>query len=162
MVSKRFGYVALVVLLLVSCRPKEVLSPSEMEDVLFDIHYAEAVLQLAGYNYGHDAATAKYYYEVLNAHGITQARFDSSLVWYTDHPTVYNKIYPKVLERIDREMDIQKERLAAERGEDIRPRNLLPDLNQVLETYKNGTQIDIMQKKVKKSDEKFAYVKNLL
>lgn len=84
-----------------SCRPKGVLSARQMQDVLYDLHYTEAVLQTSGYNYGHDEAVGKYYYEVLHRHGVTQAQFDSSLVWYTDHPERFNKIYPKVLKRMD-------------------------------------------------------------
>ena len=88
-----------------SCRPKGVLSAREMQSVLHDIHYTEAVLQVAGYNYGHDEAVAKYYQQVLDKHGITQAQFDSSIVWYTDHPQRFDKIYPRVVKDLEAERD---------------------------------------------------------
>lgn len=93
---------------LTSCRPRGVLSSAKMQDVLYDLHRTEAILQLAGYNYGHDEAAAKYYYEVFRKHGITQAQFDSSLVWYTDNPELFNKIYPKLVARYDAEIEAEK------------------------------------------------------
>lgn len=69
------------------------------------MHYTEAVLQVAGYNYGHDEAVAKYYQQVLDKHGITQAQFDSSIVWYTDHPQRFDKIYPRVVKDLEAERD---------------------------------------------------------
>lgn len=88
-----------------SCRPRGVLSAREMQSVLHDMHYTEAVLQVAGYNYGHDEAVAKYYQQVLDKHGITQAQFDSSIVWYTDNPQRFDKIYPRVVKDLEAERD---------------------------------------------------------
>lgn len=76
-----------------------------MQSVLHDMHYTEAVLQVAGYNYGHDEAVAKYYQQVLDKHGITQAQFDSSIVWYTDNPQRFDKIYPRVVKDLENERD---------------------------------------------------------
>lgn len=100
---------------IVGCRPKGVLSNKKMRDVLYDLHRADAAIQVAGYNYSHDQEVAAYYKNVLDKHGITQAEFDSSLVWYTDNPQIFNKIYPKVIERLDADYELQKE---------IRERNL--------------------------------------
>lgn len=76
-----------------------------MRAVLHDLHRADAVLQVAGYNYGNDEALAKYYQTVLDKHGVTQAQFDSSLVWYTDHPQRFDKIYPRVVASLEQERD---------------------------------------------------------
>lgn len=89
------------------CRPKGVLSSREMRDVLYDLHRADGAIQVAGYNYSHDEELAAYYKSVLDKHGITQAQFDSSLVWYTDNPQRFNKIYPKVVARL--EADLKQE-----------------------------------------------------
>ena len=40
---------------------------------------------------------------MLEKHGTTQAEFDSSLVWYTAHPQLFDKIYPKVIARLSAE-----------------------------------------------------------
>lgn len=92
-----------------------------MRSVLHDLHRADAILQVAGYNYGHDEALAKYYQQVLAKHGITQAQFDSSLVWYTDHPQRFDKIYPKVV------ADLEAERTAWELMHEDRTQQLKPE-----------------------------------
>lgn len=79
-----------------ACRPKGILHSGEMRRVLVDLHKADAVIQVSGMQYGHNEALNIYYAEVLEKHGITQAQFDSSIVWYTDHPLLFDKIYPKV------------------------------------------------------------------
>ena len=96
-----------VVLAMVGCRPSGVLSNQEMRDVLYDLHRMDGALQVAGYTFGHNQEVAAYYQSVLDRHGITQAQFDSSLVWYTDNPQIFNKIYPKVVERLQADFDYQ-------------------------------------------------------
>lgn len=97
-------------------RPRNVLTGGEMEDVLYDLHRAEGILQAKGYAYGHDEENAAYYEAILRKHGVTQAEFDSSLVWYTDNPRRFDKIYPKVVERLQAE----KEALALINGKSFR------------------------------------------
>ncbi len=101
----------LCVLLFSTCspRPDGVLSARQMEKVLYDIHRADGILYVKGYGHRTDETTAKYYEVVLQKHGVTQAQFDSSLVWYTDNPKRFDKIYPKVMARLTEE----KEWLAA-------------------------------------------------
>lgn len=94
---------------IVGCRPRGVLSNREMRDVLYDLHRADGAIQVAGYNYSHDQEVAGYYKNVLDKHGITQEQFDSSLVWFTDNPQIFNKIYPKVIERLEADFEVQKQ-----------------------------------------------------
>jgi hypothetical protein len=112
---RRIFILLIIFAVAVGCRPKGVLSNKKMRDVLYDLHRADAAIQVAGYNYAHDQEVAAYYKNVLDKHGITQAEFDSSLVWYTDNPQIFNKIYPKVIERLDADYELQKQ---------IRERNL--------------------------------------
>ena len=71
--------------------------------MLVDLHKTDALLQVTGLQYGHEEAKGIYYAQVLANHGITQAQFDSSLVWYTAHPQLFDKIYPKVLAQLQSE-----------------------------------------------------------
>ena len=98
----------LMVVAMMGCRPRGVLSNREMREVLYDLHRADGALQVAGYHYSHDQEVAAYYKNILDKHGITQAEFDSSLVWFTDNPQIFNKIYPKVVERLDADFEKQK------------------------------------------------------
>ena len=115
---KRLLIILCILLAIVGCRPRGVLSNREMRNVLYDLHRADGAIQVAGYNYSHDQEVAGYYKNVLDKHGITQAQFDSSLVWFTDNPQIFNKIYPKVLERL--EADFEREKQLREANRDKR------------------------------------------
>ena len=93
----------LVAATFVSCRPRGILHSWEMREVLIDLHKTDALLQIHGIKTGNEEAKRIYYAQVLERHGITQAEFDSSLVWYTAHPKLFDKIYPKVLAQLDAE-----------------------------------------------------------
>ena len=100
-------------LILSGCRPRGVLHSWKMREVLVDLHKTDALLQLSGLQYGHDEAANIYYAMTLERHDVTQAQFDSSLVWYTAHPQLFDKIYPKVLK------DLQQEREAFIAAHDV-------------------------------------------
>jgi hypothetical protein len=80
-------------------RPFHVLSDKKMESVLFDIYIAQAEID-NNHNIFSDSARK---YGLLNAvfqkHRITQADFDSSLVWYSDNLEQYIKVNEKVIAR---------------------------------------------------------------
>ena len=86
-----------LLLCLTGCRPKGILHSWEMRRVLVDLHKTDALLQVTGKMQSPTEVKSIYYAQVLDKHGITQAQFDSSLVWYTAHPQIFDKIYPKVL-----------------------------------------------------------------
>lgn len=87
------------------CRPRGILSSRQMREVLVDLHKTDALLQVNSLQHGHDEEEDRYYAAVLEEHGITQAQFDSSLVWYTHHPKLFDKIYPKVLTDLHEEYE---------------------------------------------------------
>lgn len=93
----------LVTVTFASCRPKGILHSWEMRDVIVDLHKTEALLQVTDLNNYNGETKAIYYSQVLQKHGITQAQFDSSLVWYTAHPQLFDKIYPRVLAQLEKE-----------------------------------------------------------
>ena len=95
-------YLVTLSLCLPGCRPKGILHSWEMRELLIDLHKTEAALQQAGYKFS-DPERIGYYAVVLEKHGTTQAEFDSSLVWYTAHPQLFDKIYPKVIARLSAE-----------------------------------------------------------
>ena len=95
-----------------ACRPKGVLSSNTMKEVLADLHKTEAMLQTAGLKPSDQEIKSIYFAQVLERHGITQAEFDSSLVWYTAHPQLFDKIYPKVIADLQSEEKALNARLA--------------------------------------------------
>ena len=96
---------AVCVLCAASCtkRPRSVLSERQMREILIDLHRADGTLQTVGSVSANDRQVSAYYKSILDKHGITQAQFDSSLVWYTDNPNIFDKIYPSVIDALERE-----------------------------------------------------------
>ena len=95
-------------MLLFSCRPQvpsEYIQPDELEDILFDYHIAENIAANATYKGGNSTAMTQIAYReaVLNKHGVTEAQFDSSLVYYTRHTEQLKKIYENLSKRLTAE-----------------------------------------------------------
>lgn len=88
---------SVLTVLLTGCRPRGILHSGEMRSVLKDLHKADAAMQVSGFKRGDQEKRNIYYAQVLEKHHITQAQFDSSIVWYTAHPQLFDKIYPKVM-----------------------------------------------------------------
>jgi len=150
--------VILVSVILVSvtgCRPRGVLSSKQMEDILVDMHTTDGILQEAGYSYGHDEAVRGYYLTLLEHHGVTQAQFDSSLVWYTANPTIFDKIYPKVIDRLQAQYDTYRTRMEqAEKSTQL-------SVGEWLQLCQKGYEIALMPQKSEKNTQKFAQFKKL-
>ena len=86
--------------LMFSCKPQipsKYLQPDEMEDILYDYHLA---MGMVGENDSNDFQKRMYQASVFKNHGITQAEFDSSLVYYTRHADKLQKIYENVTKRL--------------------------------------------------------------
>lgn len=80
--------------------PGHVLSEAVMEDVLFDYHLAQGMAEL-----GDSMEQRRYLYvqAVFRKHGITEAQFDSSMVWYLANASYLNDIYQRLGARFDAE-----------------------------------------------------------
>lgn len=103
-----------IVLCLTGCRPKGILHSGEMRAILADLHKTDGIIQVSGLTHANDEVNDLYYAQVLEKHGVTQAQFDSSIVWYTAHPVLFDKIYPKVQADLKKEHEAFKEQYAAE------------------------------------------------
>lgn len=84
-------------------RPNTVLQDAKMENVLYDYHIAKAMGEEVPYNENYKRLL--YIESVFKKHGITQADFDTSMVWYARNPEVLTKVYEKVNLRLKAERD---------------------------------------------------------
>lgn len=98
---KRFSpLIILLILSIVACekRPQGVMSSGKMEDVLYDYHLVQGMIdQLPSderIEKGEDYINA-----VFEKHGITQAEFDSSVVYYNRHAKDLHKMYENLKSR---------------------------------------------------------------
>ncbi|WP_414630790.1 DUF4296 domain-containing protein [Bacteroides sp. UBA939] len=85
-------------------RPSIVISDADMENILYDYHMAKAMGEEVPYNDGYKKVL--YVESVFKKYGITQATFDSSLVWYARNPETFSKVYTKVNQRLKAERDV--------------------------------------------------------
>ena len=101
--------------------PRDVIQPDDMEEILYDYHLADAAADLHSdssriYN------IRLYQLAVLKKHGVTEAQFDSSMVYYTRHTERLYAIYERLAKRMggDRELDRESDdlnRYSMEKGE---------------------------------------------
>ena len=121
---QRYGLVAFLVLVVSACqvkRPDVVLSDAQMEDVLYDYHLAKALGE--GTPSAENYKRVLYVESVFRKHGITQARFDSSMVWFSRNPGVLSKIYENITARLKAEKADVEDLLALREG---KPRTSAP------------------------------------
>ena len=90
---------------LTGCKPEipgRYLQMDEMVDILYDYHVADGMVQTK-FDSPDSVAMRAYRISILKNHGVTQAYFDSSMVYYTRHTRLLQKVYDKIADRLDRE-----------------------------------------------------------
>lgn len=83
-----------------SCKPRRplgILSAEKMEDIMVDYHLAQGMAEGSD---DRDRARYLYIQAVFSKHGVTEAEFDSSLVYYCGRSEQMKKIYERVVERV--------------------------------------------------------------
>ena len=96
-----FCSLTLVSFVLMGCKPKRpsgILSESKMETVMVDYHLAQGMAEQAVGDV--EAARYRYIQAVFKKHHITEAVFDSSLVYYFENSEKFNDIYKNVSQRV--------------------------------------------------------------
>lgn len=100
------GLVVVWALSLTACqveRPETVMTDAQMEAVLYDYHIARAMGEEVPYDESYKRVL--YVESVFKKHGITQADFDTSMVWFARNPEVLSKIYEKVNQKLRAERE---------------------------------------------------------
>jgi hypothetical protein len=92
-------------MLVMACKPtvpSEYIQPDDMEDILYDYHLALAMArQKSGEE--QDYNRLLYFRSVLKKYNVTEADFDSSLVYYYSHAYRLKDIYSEVNQRLNEE-----------------------------------------------------------
>ena len=86
---------------LTACKPgtpSQYIQPDEMEDILVDYHLAKGLAQQENSS---EYTEALYTRAALEKHGVTQAEFDSSLVYYYKRADRFIDIYKRVADRLE-------------------------------------------------------------
>ena len=95
----------LLTLLVAACKPQvpsDVIQPDELEDILYDYHVSQAMGKVELGTQA-DIDRNKLFRSVLKKHGVTEADFDSSLVYYYSRIDRLQPIYRRVSDRLSAE-----------------------------------------------------------
>ena len=92
-------------------RPDIVLDEEQMIDLLVDVHRAEGLLEMqqqqgAGFGSDLDTYQKEVIAAVLQKHGVSRSRYDSSLMWYAQHLKLLTRVYGHVDERLNEEHEM--------------------------------------------------------
>ncbi len=79
--------------------PKDVIQPQAMEDLLYDYHLATTLSADLPYNENYKKEAYLAY--VFKKHHVTEAEFDSSMVWYSRHSDEMTTIYQNLQKRME-------------------------------------------------------------
>lgn len=95
--------------------PSEIIQPQAMESLLYDYHLATTMSNDLPYdeNYKKQAYLAY----VFQKHGVTEAEFDSSMVWYSRHSDEMNAIYQNLQKRMETTAELLKKQTVRSSGE---------------------------------------------
>ena len=93
--------------------PKGVIRMDKMENILVDIHTAEAISDQFSNEYNTAEQKQRIAAEMLKKNGVTKAEFDSSLSFYSTRLDLYMKIYQKVSERLNAQKELLSESVLA-------------------------------------------------
>lgn len=102
-----FKYLFFLILttMVFSCqnRPSEVMPRKKMENVMYDMYIAEAIIDNDYQNFTLPEKKEALIKQVLEKHKISEARWDTSLSWYSDNIDQYLQINDSVKSRLQRE-----------------------------------------------------------
>lgn len=99
---------SLVLSLLIGCKPgvpSDIIQPSVMEQLLYDYALADGMASLQKGNASENDLELRL--SVLHKYDVTQADFDSSMVYYTRHADQLRDIYQHVCDRMQQDAQAQ-------------------------------------------------------
>ncbi len=108
--DKLSKYLILLILatMVYSCqnRPSEVMPRKKMENVMYDMYIAESIIDHDYQNFNRPERKEALIKQVLKKHNISEARWDTSLSWYSDNIDQYLQINDSVKARLQREQKV--------------------------------------------------------
>lgn len=94
----------LIGVLCVACSkvPGGILSEKKMQAIQLDMQLAESMVSVHSKEYSEPAQKEALFESVFRKHGITEAQYDSSLIWYGKNLDIYMKVYDRMLAELNK------------------------------------------------------------
>lgn len=107
---RRTAIVVLLATLVASCSstPDNVLSKSDMADLLVDINIGESITEMNFREYDNDSVKKVLRQSILSAHGVTSEEYDRSIEWYGHNIEKYQEVYEEVIHRLEKRIAEEK------------------------------------------------------
>ena len=85
-----------------SCgEPQPEIPEDKCAEIIFQMHRADAILTLKGFNDANlSNDSLSYYNDVFIKEGITRKQFYQTIEWYINHPKQYKDLYDKVIKKV--------------------------------------------------------------
>ncbi|MDR1202443.1 MAG: DUF4296 domain-containing protein [Tannerellaceae bacterium] len=99
----KYGLTLVATTLLMACSkvPDDILSEKKMRDVMIDVYLAESLIEMNRAVYPDTVRKAALFQSVFRKHNITEAVYDSSLVWYSKNMDIYMHVLDMALTDIN-------------------------------------------------------------
>lgn len=104
----QLGFIFLCITLFFACSriPKGVISEKKMRSMLVDMQIAEEMINMNPQDYGSNEEKTALYQAVFDKYRITEAEYDSSLIWYGRNLDLYMRIYNLALTDVKKRIEI--------------------------------------------------------
>lgn len=101
----RIFILCLAPLLIVACdkAPKGIIKESDLADFLYDMYRLDAIIDQHPDEFSTDSIKRVAKQSLFLKHGITQAEYDTSMVWYATNFEAYSTVHKKVIMRLQDE-----------------------------------------------------------
>jgi len=97
--------VAAIGLLACDRAPKGVIGESKMTNLQIDLLLAESYIENHPNEFPDDSTRQTLKQSIFKKHHVSQALYDSSLVWYAHNMEVYTKVYDNALSKLEQQRD---------------------------------------------------------
>ncbi len=124
--NRIFVYFSFLIICLTACapsRPSGILSQDEMEDVLYDMHIAQALYE-SREGRTSDADIIAIRASVLDKHGVSKADWDSSFNYYCRNANELYVIYKNISDKLDRNITALGGQVIGVQGEEADTANI--------------------------------------
>jgi uncharacterized protein (UPF0248 family) len=85
--------------------PKGIIPERKMQQIVTDMHLADAIISADYYSFQSDEDKKALYQSVFDKHRVTEAIYDSSLVWYGKNLDVYMQVYNMALTDVKKQIE---------------------------------------------------------
>ena len=98
------GILFLIILFTTACSrvPKRIIPERKMQQIVTDMHLAEAIINSDYASYSSNEEKNALYQSVFDKHRVTEAMYDSSLIWYGKNLDVYMQVYNMALAEVNK------------------------------------------------------------